>query len=656
MKKTRRIFNRWTLVLLALAALLIHPPATGRAQGTAFTYQGRLNDGANPASGFFDLRFLVWDAATNGNLIAGPLTNSATAVTNGLFAVTLDFGSGVFTGPPRWLELDVRTNGATAFTALFPLQPIRPVPYAIMAGSASNLLGTLPATNLTGTIAVAQLSASVLTNAENTVTLNGNFSGSGSGLTNLYATNLTGTLPDARLSSNVALLNGNQSFTGTNFFSGSNAFTNRGNSFIGNFFGNGLVGWIVVPGTATQAMSDAGYLLTNSLLTTVTLPAAPIIGDIVRISGAGAGGWQVALNAGQSVIGNFSGYTQTYWTLTGAGQNHHYWYAIASSLYGNKLVAASATTSGGILTSPDAGVTWNLTSAPGNVQWRSVASSADGTKLVAVVNAGSVNTSTNSGSSWTVQSSGLPSNPNWSSVASSADGSKLVAVASGGGLYTSTDSGATWTHQISGLPSNPAWSAVASSADGTRLAATVNGGGMYVSSNSGVSWSAPGATSGAWTAIASSADGIRLVAVQNPGGIYTSGNAGSTWTLQSGAPTSAAWTAVAASADGEKLAACVSGGNLYLSSNGGVTWQSQNRSLTSQAWGAVAISGDGSRIVAAVNSIDGGIYTAQAAALTTSTVGVTGFICGGQGTAVELQYVGNGQWMPVGVSGTIWAN
>ena len=68
---------------------------------------------------------------------------------------------------------------------------------------------------------------------------------------------------------------------------GVNTFTNLGNSFIGSFFGNGLVGWIVVSGTSTQAMSDAGYLLTNSQLTTITLPPSPNMEDIVRISGAG---------------------------------------------------------------------------------------------------------------------------------------------------------------------------------------------------------------------------------------------------------------------------------------------------------------------------------------------------------------------------------
>src|SRR5215471_10593812 len=69
------------------------------AQSTAFTYQGRLNNGANPANGLYDLGFAVYDAATGGTPQGSPFTNSATAVSNGLFTVTLDFGPGVFTGP-----------------------------------------------------------------------------------------------------------------------------------------------------------------------------------------------------------------------------------------------------------------------------------------------------------------------------------------------------------------------------------------------------------------------------------------------------------------------------------------------------------------------------------------------------------------------------
>lgn len=57
-------------------------------------------------------------------------------------------------------------------------------------------------------------------NITNNVTAN-SFSGGGADLTNLNATNITsGTLNDARLSSNVALLDANQTFTGSNTFTG----------------------------------------------------------------------------------------------------------------------------------------------------------------------------------------------------------------------------------------------------------------------------------------------------------------------------------------------------------------------------------------------------------------------------------------------------
>src|SRR5438445_1324079 len=94
-----------TLLALALFSILNPGVSTLFAQTTAFTYQGKLNSGANPANGNYDLRFTIYD--TNNppdTVIAGPITNSATSVSNGLFTVTLDFGAGVFTGPDRWLD------------------------------------------------------------------------------------------------------------------------------------------------------------------------------------------------------------------------------------------------------------------------------------------------------------------------------------------------------------------------------------------------------------------------------------------------------------------------------------------------------------------------------------------------------------------------
>src|SRR6266853_2114843 len=65
------------------------------AEVTKFTYQGRLLDHGNPAAGSYDMQFTPRDAVTNGNAVGGPVTRAPVEVTNGLFTVTLDFGSGV---------------------------------------------------------------------------------------------------------------------------------------------------------------------------------------------------------------------------------------------------------------------------------------------------------------------------------------------------------------------------------------------------------------------------------------------------------------------------------------------------------------------------------------------------------------------------------
>src|SRR5690242_13995821 len=75
-----------TLALLTLAG--VH---CAFAQGTAFTYQGALNDGTNPANGIYNLRFALFDALTLGNQVGSSFTSSPVSVSNGVFTVTLDF-------------------------------------------------------------------------------------------------------------------------------------------------------------------------------------------------------------------------------------------------------------------------------------------------------------------------------------------------------------------------------------------------------------------------------------------------------------------------------------------------------------------------------------------------------------------------------------
>jgi hypothetical protein len=187
----------WIGLVIVLSSLNCWQGAL--AQGTAFTYQGQLRANNASASGSYDLTFSLFGTNTDGVAIAGPLTNSAVNISNGLFTVELDFGN-QFSGAPRWLEIGVRTNGSGAFTTLAPRQPLTPAPYAIMAGSASNFLGTLPPAQLSGAYSnqvafnnganvfdgtfIGQFLGSTFTGG----TFTGQFIGDGSGLTGLWRT------------------------------------------------------------------------------------------------------------------------------------------------------------------------------------------------------------------------------------------------------------------------------------------------------------------------------------------------------------------------------------------------------------------------------------------------------------------------------------
>jgi hypothetical protein len=186
--------QRRTLALAFLAlfsSLNLQFPAA-RAQGTAFNYHGKLNDGGSPANGAYDLTFSLFLTNSGGVAAAGPVTNLATAVSNGLFTVAVDFGAGVFTGSNYWLDIAVRTNGGDVFTELTPRQPILPTPYAVMAYSTSNLTGTLPASQLSGTIPLSMLPSAVVTNGAKGVNISGTFTGDAKGLAGLLPQNVAG--------------------------------------------------------------------------------------------------------------------------------------------------------------------------------------------------------------------------------------------------------------------------------------------------------------------------------------------------------------------------------------------------------------------------------------------------------------------------------
>ena len=132
-----------------------------------FTYQGQLQNNGLPASGTYNFTFTLFNAGTGGAYDGpGPHTNNGVIVSNGLFTVLIDFGASVWNGTTNWLEVAVETNGASPFTTLAPRQHITPVPYAIFASTASNLIGTvqnssLPANPIfSGTVTATSFSGS----------------------------------------------------------------------------------------------------------------------------------------------------------------------------------------------------------------------------------------------------------------------------------------------------------------------------------------------------------------------------------------------------------------------------------------------------------------------------------------------------------------
>jgi hypothetical protein len=255
-----------SLVAVFLFSLALLPLAA-QAQGTAFTYQGRLMESNAPANGTFEFEFTLFDRLAGGNNL-GTLTLEETPVSNGLFTVVLDFGPGAFNGQSRWLEIYARNDGAGGTGVLLtPRQPVMPTPHAMFAAqaaqaataatatSATNLIGSVSVNQLAGQITSLHLSDGLVanqhvsptaaivdtklatistagkvansattatsTNSSHTIVLRdatgsfaanqivavAGFSGNGSAITGLHADNITtGTINNARLSSSVTLL------------------------------------------------------------------------------------------------------------------------------------------------------------------------------------------------------------------------------------------------------------------------------------------------------------------------------------------------------------------------------------------------------------------------------------------------------------------
>jgi hypothetical protein len=307
--------SRFGAVLaLALAATLFGGRMSLQAQGTAFTYQGRLNNGTNPATGLYNFEFSLFTAPSGGSQVGSTVTTSGIGVTNGLFTVPIDFGSGAFTGATNWLQIGVETNGLSSFTALTPRQELTPTPYAIFAEGASTLTGLVPSGGLGGTYS----GAVTFSNSNNS------FSGSGAGLTNVNASTLGG-LPAG------------------NFWQvGGNSGVPTGSNFVGNIDNQ----FLDLHANGVRAMR---LRLLNDVLGLYTNAPNVVGGSSVNLTGINVVGATIAGGGGNGTNGvaYFNEVTADFGTVGGGSANNAGRNAAVSGGAGNSAGGTGSFIGGG---------------------------------------------------------------------------------------------------------------------------------------------------------------------------------------------------------------------------------------------------------------------------------------------------------------------
>ncbi len=313
-----------TLALLSTFNLQL---STAFAQGAAFTYQGRLNAGGSPANGTYNLTFLLFDPL--GEAIAGPVTNNAVVVTNGLFTVLVDFGPGVFTGQTCWLEIGVETNGADNFSTLGPRQQITPTPYAILASGVSGTLSSAQLTSIGNTnggylynFFVGPSGNATTAGSDNTANgayaLAANTSGSDNTANGAFALRANMGGSENTANGSLALeFNTNGSFN-TAYGSGAlvankSGSGNTANGFDALFFNTSgsynialgyLAGYNITTGSSNIDIGNSGFSTDTNLIRIGSGQSQTFIAGVIN----GNGGGLINLNAAQlTSIGNTNG-------------------------------------------------------------------------------------------------------------------------------------------------------------------------------------------------------------------------------------------------------------------------------------------------------------------------------------------------------------
>lgn len=391
------------------------------------------------------------------------------------------------------------------------------------------------------------------------------------------------------------------------------------------------IAWETVNATSAQMQANRGYLAGHaSQMVSLMLPASPAVGDIVQVTGMGAGGWRIVQNAGQRInlTGLKAGWAGTWTTAVAPGAGIT---AVASSADGCRLAASSGSN---VLTSSDCGLTWNSVDTTQPVY--DLVSSGDGMVLLASYGdpaaAGAslfgVLLSVDGGANWSAPypASVYGSARHYRRAAVSRSGDHIV-IADGTTIYKSSDRGQNWAATAA-----PAleWISMALSNDGQKIVAVADGSPVWMSTDGGANWTSRAPTL-FWRHVVMTPDGSKVAGAADGAWFQVSADGGQNWT---GVNASRAWTSAMLSDDGRYLAGATGNDYLYGSRDGGQTWRAAG---ASSAWRSLAASADGRSLLA------GGSLGAQQS-LSDTRPGALGYVAGTSDEALALQYVGGGQF------------
>lgn len=320
LSKTKTVTLILSFILLATTVVF--------AQTTTFTYQGRFTDTTvtQPTNGAYEMQFKAFDGVANGNQFGATITLPTVQVTNGVFAVPLDFGAATFQGADVYLEIGVRpAASAVPFTLLNPRQRFTSAPYAIKSLNATNAVTANDAANLGGKAAnqYVQTTDARLTDARTPAagstsyiqnataaqaTANFNISGGGTlggtlsanlvnsvtnyriGGTTVFSTPNTTSVVAGQLS-NHSVTSGNNAFFGYKAGAAANGFS-QANTFIGSDAGE----LTTSGGNNSFVGRDAGFFNSS--------------GSLNSFFGSGAGQANTTANA-NSFFGYFAGHVNS---------------------------------------------------------------------------------------------------------------------------------------------------------------------------------------------------------------------------------------------------------------------------------------------------------------------------------------------------------